>query len=112
MDVDVIKSLQSRLADLTYILYVMGKEFELIIEKSDDEKVKTDLRKATTALQDSNSEVIKLYHEVKSHESGIQNEWYNEEADIKKLQHEVDNLSKSIDVLVKGNRDFLNNLSR
>ncbi len=112
MYVDVIKLLQSKLADLTYILYVMGKEFELIIEKSDDEKVKTDLQKATIAMQDSNSEVIKLYHELKFHENGIQNEWYNEESDIKKLQYEVDNLSKSIDVLVNGNRDFLNNLSR
>lgn len=106
---DVIKSLKSKLADLTYILFTIGKELKLIIQKSDDEKVKEDLNHVVSALQDSNSEVIRLYHAIKSNEAGIQNEWYADEAKLKGLQHEVDNLSRSIDVILEGNKNFLSN---
>lgn len=106
---DVIKSLKSKLADLTYILFTIGKELKLIIQKSDDEKVKEGLNHVVSALQDSNSEVIRLYHAIKSNEAGIQNEWYGGGIDLKGLQHEVDNLSKSIDVILEGNKNFLSN---
>ena len=66
---DVIKSLKSKLADLTYILFTIGKELKLIIQKSDDEKVKEGLNHVVSALQDSNSEVIRLYHAIKSNEA-------------------------------------------
>lgn len=108
MGSDAVKSLKSNLADLTYILFVLGKEFELIIENSEDEKVNDNLRQTISALQDSNKDVIKLYHELNTHEVGIQNEWYNDEAKIKSLQHEVDNLRKSINVILDGNNNLLN----
>ena len=107
MESDVIKSLKSNLADLTYILFTIGKELKLIIQKSDDEKVKENLNHVVSALQDSNSEVIRLYYAIKSNEAGIQNEWYGDEAKLKGLQHEVDNLSRSIDVIIEGNKNFL-----
>lgn len=106
---DVIKSLKSNLADLTYILFSIGKELKLIIQKTHDEKVKEGLNRVVSALQDSNSDVIRLYHTIKSNEAGIQNEWYGDEAKLKGLQHEVDNLSKSIDVILEGNKNFLSN---
>ena len=106
---DVIKSLKSNLADLTYILFTIGKELKLIIQKTHDEKVKVGLNRVVSALQDSNSDVIRLYHTIKSNEAGIQNEWYGDEAKLKGLQHEVDNLSKSIDVILEGNKNFLSN---
>lgn len=109
MESDVIKLLKSKLADLTYILFTIGKELKLIIQKSDDEKVKEDLNQVVSALQDSNSEVIRLYHAIKSNEAGIQNEWYADGAKLKGLQHEVDNLSRSIDVILEGNKNFLSN---
>ena len=108
MKIEVINTLKSSLADLTYIIFVMGKEFDLIIQNSDDEKVKNKLHQTILALQDSNNEVIKLYHEIKSNEVGIENEWYNEESKIKSLQHEVENLKKSINILLDGNRNYLN----
>lgn len=110
MESDVIKSLKSKLADLTYILFTIGKELKLIIQKSDDEKVKEDLNRTVSALQDSNSEVIRLYHAIQSNEAGIQNEWYGDEDKLKGLQHEVDNLSRSIDVILEGNKNFVKNL--
>lgn len=106
---DVIKSLKSNLADLTYILFTIGKELKLIIQKTHDEKVKEGLNRVVSVLQDSNSDVIRLYHTIKSNEAGIQNEWYGDEAKLKGLQHEVDNLSKSIDVILEGNKNFLSN---
>lgn len=109
MELDVIKSLKSKLADLTYILFIMGKEFELITQKISDEKVKESLNRAMAALQDSNSDVIRLYHAIKSNETGIQNEWYNDEAKLKGLQHEVDNLDKSINLILEGNKSLLSN---
>ncbi len=108
MEIDIIKSLKSNLADLTYILFIIGKEFELLIQNSEDDKVNDNLRQAISALQDSNSDVIRLYHELSTHEAEIQNEWYDDETSIKNLQHEVDNLSKSIDVILKANRSLLN----
>lgn len=109
MESDVIKSLKSKLADLTYILFTIGKELKLIIQKSDDEKVKEDLNRVVSALQDSNSDVIRLYHVIQSNEVGIQNEWYSDETKLKGLQHEVDNLSKSIDAILEGNKKFSGN---
>ena len=109
MESDVMKSLKSKLADLTYILFTIGKELKLIIQKSDDEKVKEELNRVVSVLQDSNSDVIRLYHVVKSNEVGMQNEWYGDEAKLKGLQHEVDNLGKSIDAILEGNRKFLGN---
>ena len=106
---DVIESLKSKLADLTYILFTIGKELKLIIQKSDDERVKEALTRMVSALQDSNSDVIRLYHAIKSNESGIQNEWYGSEAELNGLQHEVDNLSKSVDMILEGNKNFLDN---
>lgn len=106
---NVIKSLESKLADLTYILFIIGKEFELIAQKNNDGKVKENLNRVMSVLRDSNSDVIRLYHVVKSNEAGIQNEWYNDDVKIKGLQHEVDNLSKSIEVLLEGNKNFLSN---
>ena len=43
MGIDAINSLKSNLADLTYILFVLGKELELIIENSEDKKVNENL---------------------------------------------------------------------
>ena len=108
MGSDTVKSLKSNLADLTYILFVLGKEFELIIENSEDEKANDNLRQTISALQDSNKDVIKLYHELNTHEVEIPNEWYNDEAKIQSLQHEVDNLRKSINVILDGNNNLLN----
>lgn len=108
MGIDAIKSLKANLADLTYILFVIGKEFDLMNQKTEDKKVKDELHQTIAALQDSNNEVIKLYHEIKSNEAGIENDWYNDESKIKCLQHEVESLKKSIDILLDGNRNFLN----
>lgn len=106
---DTLKSLKSNLADLTYILFVFGKELELIIKNSEDQKVNENLHQTISMLQDSNSEVIKLYHEISAHEVEIQNEWYNNEISVKDLENEVTNLKKSIDVFFNENRLFLNN---
>lgn len=108
METDVINSLKSNLADLTYILFVFGKELELIIENSKDQKVNEDLRQTISALQDSNSEVIKLYHEINAHEVEIQNEWYDDETKIKSLQQKNDSLKKSINALLESNKNLLN----
>lgn len=107
MESDVIKSLKLRLTDLTYILFTIEKEFSLIIQKSDDKKVKEDLSRVVSALRDSNSEVIRLYHAINSNEVGIQNEWYNDETTLKSLKNEVDNLNNSINALVEGNKSLL-----
>lgn len=108
MGIDAVKSLKANLADLTYILFVFGKELELIIENSEDKKVNDNLRQTISTLQDSNSEVIKLYHEICTHEVEIQNEWYDDETKIKNLQHGVDSLKESINVLLKSNKILLN----
>lgn len=108
MGIDAIKSLKANLADLTYILFVFGKELELIIENSEDKKVNDNLRQTISILQDSNRDVIKLYHEICTHEVDIQNEWYDDETKIKSLQHEVESLKESINVILEGNKNFLN----
>lgn len=107
MGIDAIQSLKSNLADLTYILFVFGKELELIIENSEDKKVYENLRQTISTLQDSNNEVIKLYHKISTHEVEIQNEWYDDETKIKSLQQKVDSLKESISVLLEGNKNFL-----
>lgn len=108
MKLEVINSLKSNLADLTYILFVVRKEFELIVRNTEDGKMQNELCQAISALKDSNNDIIKLYHEIKSNETRIRNEWYNEGSKIQGLQREVDNLKKSIDVLLSGNRKLLN----
>lgn len=108
MGIDTINSLKLNLADLSYILFVIGKEFDLIIQKIEYEEVKKELRQVISKLQDSNNEVIKLYHEIKKNEIGIRNEWYNDEIRVKNLENEVENLKKSIVLLLKENRLFLN----
>ena len=69
MGIDTINSLKLNLADLSYILFVIGKEFDLIIQKIEYEEVKNELRQVISKLQDSNNEVIKLYHEIKKMKS-------------------------------------------
>ena len=107
MGTDVIKSLQSKLADLTYTLFVIRNEFEQIIQKSDDNKVKEELGKLVAALEDSNDNVIRLFHVIKSNEDAMRDEWYSDDADLQKLKQEVDNLSKSVDEIVESNKDFI-----
>ena len=107
MGTDVIKSLQSKLADLTYTLFVIRNEFEQIIQKSDDNKVKEELGKLVAALEDSNDNVIRLFHVIKSNEDAMRDEWYSDDADLHKLKQEVDNLSKSVDEIVESNKDFI-----
>lgn len=108
MEIDAVKSLKSNLADLTYVLFVIGKELELIIENTEDKEVNENLRQTISTLQDSNSEVIQLYHEISTHEVEIRNEWYDDETKIKSLQHEVESLKESINVILEGNKNFLN----
>ena len=108
MGIDAIYSLKSNLADLTYILFVFGKELELIIENSEDQKVNENLCQTISTLQDSNSEVIKLYHEISAHEVEIQNEWYDDDTKIKSLQQKVNNLKESINTILESNKNFLN----
>lgn len=108
MKIDAINSLKSNLADLTYILFVFGKELELIIENSEDRKVNENLRQTISALQDSNGEVIKLYHEISSHEAEIQNEWYDDETKTKSLLQRAESLKESINALLESNKNFLN----
>lgn len=107
---DAIKSLKSSLADLTYVLFVIGKEFSLIIQQTKDEQVNNKLHQVVSSLQDSNSEVIRLYHEIQSNEIGLQSEWYGDENYIHNLQHMVDLLRESIKTLIAGNQQFLNNI--
>lgn len=64
MGSDIIKSLKSRLADLTYILFVISKEFELLIQHDESHE----LHKVISDLKDSNNEVIRLYHEIQKYE--------------------------------------------
>ena len=108
MGIDAIYSLKSNLADLTYILFVFGKELELIIENSEDQLVNENLCQTISTLQESNSEVIKLYHEISAHEAEIQKEWYNDETKIKSLQQKVDSLKESINTISESNKNFLN----
>ena len=95
------------------IVYIIASNAKKItfryLDALDDEKVKEDLNRVVSALQDSNSDVIRLYHVIQSNEVGIQNEWYSDEAKLKGLQHEVDNLSKSIDAILEGNKKFSGN---
>lgn len=65
------------------------------------------MRKTTSALQESNNNVIRLYHEINKNEDRIQNEWYNDDTTLKNLKKEVDNLKKSIDALIDGNKNLL-----
>ena len=111
MKPDAINDLKSNLADLTYILHVIGKEFELIVQNTDDEKTKIKVEQTMSTLQDSNAEVVKLYHEINTNEEGIRNEWYNDDENVKGLQLEVDSLAEAINVILEGNRKFLNNNS-
>jgi hypothetical protein len=48
-----------------------------------------------------------LYHEINKNEDWIQNEWYNDDTTLKNLKKEVDNLKKSIDALIDGNKNLL-----
>lgn len=109
MDRDVIKSLKSKLADLTCTFFVIGKEFELLIQRNEDDQVKQELREIIAELRDSNNEVIRLYHEIQMHESGLQNGLYNNIEDINNLQNTIENLRQSTEALIKGNQLFLNN---
>ena len=108
MGIDAIYSLKSNLADLTYILFVFGKELELIIENSENQKVNENLCQTISTLQDSNREFIKLYNEISAHEVEIQKEWYNDETKIKSLQQKVDSLKESINTILESNKNFLN----
>lgn len=108
MGIDAINSLKSNLADLTYILFILGKELELIIENSEDQKVNENLCQTISTLQDSNREVIKLYHEISEHEVEIQNEWYDDETKTKSLQQKVKSLKESINTILESNKSFLN----
>lgn len=108
MESDVIKSLKSKLAEMTYLLHVMGKELELIIQNSKDENAIAHLQKVVDSLRDSNSDVIKFYHEIRKQETGIKTDLYNDEIYMKSLQQEVDKLSNAIDTLIEGNKNFMN----
>lgn len=109
MGSDAIKSLKSSLADLTYILFTIGKEFDLIIKQTEDNRINEDLRQVISSLQDSNSEVIRLYHEIQSNEADLQNKWYDNKEDINNLQNTIENLLQSTEALIIGNQQFLNN---
>lgn len=110
MESDVIKSLKSRLADLTYILFVIGKEFELLTQHTNGEQVSHELHKVITDLKESNNEVIRLYHEILKNENDLQNDWYNNKEDINNLQKTIENLQQSIEALIIGNKRFLNSI--
>lgn len=112
MSLDVIKSLKSNLVDLTCVLFVIGKELELVLRNTDDQKVKNDLNQALSALNDANGNVIRLFHKINLNEAGICEEWYGDGCEIRKLQKEVDNLSSSIKILIEANGNFLNNINK
>lgn len=107
---DVIKSLKSKIADLTYILFVISKEFELLIQHNEGDQVSHELHNVITDLKESNNEVIRLHHEIQKNENDLQNEWYNNTEDVNNLQNTIENLQQSIEVLVIGNKQFLNSI--
>ena len=110
MESDVIKSLKARLADLTYILFVIGKEFELLTQYNAGDQVSRELHKAISDLKESNNEVIRLYHEIQKHEDDLQNQWYDNIGDVKNIQNRITNLQQSTEALVIGNKQFLNSI--
>lgn len=110
MGSDVIKSLKSRLADLTYILFVIGKEFELLIQHSEGNQVSHELNNVISDLKESNNEVIRLYHEIQKYENDLQNQWYDNIEDVNNLQNRIANLQQLTEELVIGNKQFLNSI--
>ncbi len=110
MGSDVIKSLKSRLAELTYILFVISKEFEILIQHNEEDQVSHELHNVISDLKDSNNEVIRLYHEIQKYENDLQNEWYDNVEDVNNLQNRIANLQQSTEALVIGNKQFLNSI--
>lgn len=110
MEGDVIQSLKVTLADLTYALFTLGNEFDLILQQTEDEAVVNGLQRIVSSLRDSNGEVIRLFHEIQTHETGLQQEWYDDEKQIRQLQLTVDQLRSSIDTLLAGNQQFVNSM--
>ena len=110
MGSDVIKSLKSKIADLTYILFVISKEFELLIQHNNREQANRELHNVITDLRESNNEVIRLYHEILKNENDLQHEWYNNTEVVNNLQNTIENLQQSIEAVIIGNKQFLNSI--
>ena len=110
MGSDVIKSLKSKIADLTYILFVISKEFELLIQHNNGEQANRELHNVITDVRESNNEVIRLYHEILKNENDLQHEWYNNTEVVNNLQNTIENLQQSIEAVIIGNKQFLNSI--
>lgn len=110
MGSDVIKSLKSKIADLTYILFVISKEFELLIQHNNGGQANRELHNVITDLRESNNEVIRLYHKILKNENDLQHEWYNNTEAVNNLQNTIENLQQSIEAVIIGNKQFLNSI--
>lgn len=110
MENDVIKSLKSRIADLTYILFIISKEFELLIQHNKEDKVSHELNNVISDLKESNKEVIRLYHEIQKYKNDLQNQWYDNIENVNNLQNRIANLQQSTEALIIGNKQFLNSI--
>lgn len=109
---EVIQSLKQNLADLTYMLFTMRNEYELMAQNSDNEELKALMLETETGLREANGSVIKFYYEIDAHEERIASDLYNDEECIKTLQKEVDYLNQSIRALVEGNQNFLDSIKK
>ena len=109
---EVIASLKANLADLTYALYVLRNEYDVIAQNLEDEKDKEEINRANASLVEANENVIKFYYEIDSNEAQMESELYNNEVRVKNLQSEVDNLNLSIRTFIEGNKNLLDNISK
>ena len=112
MGSDVIKSLKSIIADLTYVLFIISKEFELLIQHSNGEQISHELHSVIADLKESNNEIIRLYHEIQKYENDLQNQWYDNIEDVNNLQNRIGNLHQSTEALITGNDQFLENIHK
>lgn len=109
---EVIASLKANLADLTYALYSLRNEYNVIAQSAEDEKDKEDINRANASLVEANEYVIKLYYEIDSNEAQMESELYNDEARVKNLRNEVDRLNLSIRTFIAGNKNLLDNITK
>lgn len=109
---NVIESLEKRLSELSHILYVMGKEYGLFLEHSDDEDVRFIIGNGIAEIKSAENGVANLLDAIVDNRDPLAKEWFNNPESISELQIEVERLEKSIDTMLRGNETLVSKLCK
>lgn len=111
MGIDEITGLERRLYELTHILNVIGREYSLLLEHSDDSNTTILIENAISELKSAENSVANLFNGIVNNRDSIASQWYINHDHTNSLNQKVRDLENSLNGLIIGNDKFVSEVS-